>query len=492
MPDLIRLDDAEIDRVDLVDGPATGLDFLIVKAKYTAEQQRTMLANGQALKGPDGEPSYPIGDKADLTRAIHAVGRGAGDHDRIRAYIIRRAKALGATDQIPDNWNADGSLKEDAVSKVAKADTMPDDEAAGSDADELMDDATDSGGPDSPDPTPAPGDPDDPTSAAWESVDAARARAATDMIVQLKALVEQMGEREATEAVSDAGDPDDADNAWDLDGVRDALDAALLVLAKFAVDEQAEADERTEDAEEQAAALGLTVAKAGRVLSAANESQVKAAIAALQQVLAAGSSTPAPAAAPAASSASSATDSDDSAPVAKADDPDPTAAIHASIGKLAGACGCPACVGWAASAKALAAADPDDDGDTDDDTDDSDGTDGTAVDQNPDGPPDSEEQDMNPAVLKSIVAEAVEAALKTTQADHAAVVKSLEDRLATVEAQPAPGGPLLNGAAVMGRDGLSPIEVLQKQMDATRDPQDRADLARAMQVEQLRGLFGAR
>lgn len=88
-----------------------GLD----KAKYTAEQKRQMLADGKAFKNPDGEPSYPIGDKDDLTKAIHAVGRGSGDHDSIRAYIIRRAKALGASDLIPEGWSGAGGGANKAV-----------------------------------------------------------------------------------------------------------------------------------------------------------------------------------------------------------------------------------------------------------------------------------------------------------------------------------------------------------------------------------------
>lgn len=93
------------------------------KAKYSAEQLRAMLAQGEAFRNPAGEPSYPIGDLADLDNAIQAVGRGGADHDAIRAYIIRRAKALGATDKIPDGWNADGSMKsvtEETTSTAAK------------------------------------------------------------------------------------------------------------------------------------------------------------------------------------------------------------------------------------------------------------------------------------------------------------------------------------------------------------------------------------
>jgi hypothetical protein len=86
-------------------------DADVEKAKYSAEQLRQMLKDGKALRNPQGDPSYPIGDKEDLQNAIHAVGRGSGDHDAIRAYIKRRAAALGASDLIPDNWTSGGSSK---------------------------------------------------------------------------------------------------------------------------------------------------------------------------------------------------------------------------------------------------------------------------------------------------------------------------------------------------------------------------------------------
>lgn len=81
-------------------------------AKYDADQLQTMLDKGEAIENESGDPSYPIADTEDLRNAIRAVGRGSGDHDKIRAYIIRRAKALGAEDEIPDNWNSDGSVTE--------------------------------------------------------------------------------------------------------------------------------------------------------------------------------------------------------------------------------------------------------------------------------------------------------------------------------------------------------------------------------------------
>jgi hypothetical protein len=54
---------------------------------------------------------FPIRNRADLQNAIRAVGRAKGDHAMVRRFIIRRAKALGFANDIPDNWSADGSLK---------------------------------------------------------------------------------------------------------------------------------------------------------------------------------------------------------------------------------------------------------------------------------------------------------------------------------------------------------------------------------------------
>jgi hypothetical protein len=94
---------------------------LTIKAKYTADQLRTMLANGEAYKNGQGEPSYPIADREDLANAIHAVGRSGSDHDAIRAYIIRRAKALDASSEIPDNWGSDGSMKAAGAAETKQA-----------------------------------------------------------------------------------------------------------------------------------------------------------------------------------------------------------------------------------------------------------------------------------------------------------------------------------------------------------------------------------
>jgi hypothetical protein len=225
------------------------------------------------------DESYPIADRDDLDRAIRAVGRGGADHNAIRHHVIARAKALGAQSEIPDNWNADGSLKGD----VAKETTMDDD------ALDPMTALAEADGD-------APGMDTDPGSPAWEAVDAATARKWTSILARAKAAVDMLADREMMEAA--AGDEGDAENAWDLQDACCALDYAISVLAPFAVAEQAEAD-CCEDMQmvgkaladwdasplDTIEALGQ-VRKAGRVLSTANEQAIRGAVDSLQKVLA--------------------------------------------------------------------------------------------------------------------------------------------------------------------------------------------------------------
>src|SRR5208282_354399 len=83
-------------------------DYDTATEKYDAASRREMAASGEAMA--DG--SYPVADAEDLRHAIRAVGRGRHDsHDSIRRHIIARAKALGMSGAIPDDWNADGTLE---------------------------------------------------------------------------------------------------------------------------------------------------------------------------------------------------------------------------------------------------------------------------------------------------------------------------------------------------------------------------------------------
>lgn len=78
------------------------------KAEFSTDDRKNLAGKGQAL--PDG--SYPIRNKSDLDNAITAYGR-AKDKGRAKAWIIRRARALGATASLPDSW---GVSKSDDVS----------------------------------------------------------------------------------------------------------------------------------------------------------------------------------------------------------------------------------------------------------------------------------------------------------------------------------------------------------------------------------------
>lgn len=264
----------------------------LVKAKYNADDRKRMAANGQAM----ANESYPIADRADLTRAISAVGRGGTDHDAIRRHVISRAKSLGATSEIPDNWNTDGSLKDASVSKEMEPAEMDTTQVA---KDMDLDDAVDGMDPTvalaEPDGD-APGDPTDPGSPAWEAIDAATAAKWTSILARAKNALDILSEREMLEAAS--ADPDDIDNAMDLQDACCAIDFAISVLAPFAVAEQAEADCCPEMAMVgkalggfDPAPLGVIEAlgqirKAGRVLSAANEAAIRGAADSLTKVLA--------------------------------------------------------------------------------------------------------------------------------------------------------------------------------------------------------------
>ena len=74
---------------------------------YVSKKSRDAAAEqGYAL--PDG--SYPIRNEADLKNAIAAYGRAKeSDRSKVRKHIIKRARALGKVNLIPDNWKTAAS-----------------------------------------------------------------------------------------------------------------------------------------------------------------------------------------------------------------------------------------------------------------------------------------------------------------------------------------------------------------------------------------------
>jgi hypothetical protein len=78
------------------------LKALFAKREFSADERKAAAKAGHAL--PDG--SFPINSVADLHNAVQAFGR-AKDKAAAKAHIIKRAKALGATDALPDSWKAE-------------------------------------------------------------------------------------------------------------------------------------------------------------------------------------------------------------------------------------------------------------------------------------------------------------------------------------------------------------------------------------------------
>jgi hypothetical protein len=80
--------------------------------EFSAARRETLAKQGKAMPGSG---AYPIENRADLKRAIQAFGR-AEDKPATKAWIKKRAKALGATELLPENWDSDpAEAMEDAA-----------------------------------------------------------------------------------------------------------------------------------------------------------------------------------------------------------------------------------------------------------------------------------------------------------------------------------------------------------------------------------------
>ena len=83
-------------------------------AKFSDEERKHLAREGAAMDNG----SFPIRNVDDLKNAIHAYGR-ANKEDRaaVRKHIIKRARKLGASDLVPDEWKTAASAE--AAAKVA-------------------------------------------------------------------------------------------------------------------------------------------------------------------------------------------------------------------------------------------------------------------------------------------------------------------------------------------------------------------------------------
>lgn len=80
--------------MESADGIVEGAD-LSTAGRAAMAKKKTAMADG----------SWPIPNTAFLKKAIQALGRGKKSSVTVKAWIIKRAKALGATGMLPDDWN---------------------------------------------------------------------------------------------------------------------------------------------------------------------------------------------------------------------------------------------------------------------------------------------------------------------------------------------------------------------------------------------------
>ncbi len=73
---------------------------MLEKRQFSQRQRDKAAKSGAAMPGG----GYPIENKKDLSNAIQAFGR-AKNPSAVKAHIKSRAKALGATDMLPEDWS---------------------------------------------------------------------------------------------------------------------------------------------------------------------------------------------------------------------------------------------------------------------------------------------------------------------------------------------------------------------------------------------------
>lgn len=95
-------DEEDMDEVTKAELLLLGDDYgVFEKAEFSEKQRKSLAKKKEAM--PDG--SFPIRNTSDLKNAIQAVGR-AKDPAKAKAWIKKRAKALGKEDLLPDTWKA--------------------------------------------------------------------------------------------------------------------------------------------------------------------------------------------------------------------------------------------------------------------------------------------------------------------------------------------------------------------------------------------------
>lgn len=91
----------------------------IGKREFNTSERQSAASSGAAL--PDG--SFPIENASDLKNAIQAFGR-AKNPSEAKAHIRSRAKALGKTDLIPDEWKSAKKIAKRLAKAEAQAEIL--------------------------------------------------------------------------------------------------------------------------------------------------------------------------------------------------------------------------------------------------------------------------------------------------------------------------------------------------------------------------------
>jgi len=83
-------------------------DDVELRRDFSTAERVALAKKGQAIpvrnaKGEIIDGRYPIVSAGDLSNAIQAIGRANGASE-VKAFIVKRAKALGRMDMIPDSW----------------------------------------------------------------------------------------------------------------------------------------------------------------------------------------------------------------------------------------------------------------------------------------------------------------------------------------------------------------------------------------------------
>jgi len=71
----------------------------MMKREFNQNERERLASSGAALS--DG--SYPIVNRGDLENAIQAYGR-ASNKGEVKEHIMRRARALGLEELLPEAW----------------------------------------------------------------------------------------------------------------------------------------------------------------------------------------------------------------------------------------------------------------------------------------------------------------------------------------------------------------------------------------------------